>query len=146
MEKKKPIPALLPGQDKSYSCGATLLGASAPTSAYVSYADFVYEVSLRLPYSRQDTTFFRSPSEVHSALYLPPQFHHLRLSVGTGTRPTYSPSSVWWYYITHTPLCQGGYGHFSGNYRRRFFDFHSKAVHTRETDKERSMCAPCRNL
>ena len=51
---------------------------------------------------------FRLPSEVHSALYLPPQFHRLRLSLGTGTRPTYSPSSVWWYYSTRTWICQGG--------------------------------------
>ena len=65
----------------SFSCGATRLGDLSPTFV-LPYGIFclrrnALSVSHTPPYRR-----FRSPSEVHSAFFSPPQFHRLRLSVG----------------------------------------------------------------
>ena len=113
METKKPIPAFLPGQDCSIflRCHPAWC-ISAPTYAYVSYADLDHGVSLRLPYSRRDSALFPVALGSPFGLVCPPQFHHLRLSLGAGTRLTYSSSSVWGYYSTLLKVCQGGWGDF----------------------------------
>ena len=79
--------------DRKNSCGATRLDAFASTFAYVHMPTLDHGASTP-SYILKPYRFFRSPSAAHSIRYLPPRSHPPRLSVGTGTGPTSSASSV----------------------------------------------------
>lgn len=68
------------------------------THAYYHMPNFVYEDSRSVSHTRLKP--FRSPSEVHSLLFLISQSHHLRLSGTKFIEATHSSSSVYRCYIT----------------------------------------------